>query len=117
MIKLENMTLPSGRKLVFDCDYRDTKCRLLSSNGNYIAEGKGWSRIDALWMLYCDRLVAYGLERYTFPMREATIAELVNRHDRYHARILNELWELHNEARQGIPKEKPRKADPWEVVR
>ena len=104
MIKLENMTLPSGRKLVFDADYRDTKCRLLSSNGNYIAEGKGWSRIDALWMLYLDRL-------------EATRRETTPRHERYNARIANELWELHNEARQGIPKEKPRKADPWGIIR
>ena len=105
MVRLEDeMTLPSGRKLVFDCDYRDSKCRLLFCNGNYIAEGRGWSRIDALWMLYCDRL-------------EAARRETTPRHERYQARILNELWELVNEARLGIPKEKPRKADPWEVIR
>jgi len=115
-MRLTDMTLPSGRKLIFDCDYRDITCRLVSSLDGYIGEGKGWSRIDALWML-CFRLVKQYTRDVMLPREADAIAKLENRHDRYHARILNELWELYHEAKAGIPKPKPQKADPWEVVR
>lgn len=112
-MKLENMTLPSGRKLIFDCDYRDITCRLVSSLGGYIGEGKGWSRIDALWMVYFTLADQYCIGFAPFTAEQ--IAALENRHDRYRAYILNELWELHNDAKTGIPK--PSKSDVWGVVR
>ena len=104
MIKLENMTLPSGRKLEFAHGSTGHQCRLISSKSNAILDmGDAASRLDALAALIqqCDQ----------------RMMRLYDRHHEYWYRVSTELRQLHNEARQGIPKEKPRKADPWGIIR
>ena len=102
MKKLENMTLPSGRRLVFAYGRGGFQCHLISSKSRRIFDiGEGGSRCDAL-----AALTQQAIQR---------MMRYYGQHHTYWYSIACELRQVLNEAKAGIPK--PRKSDVWGVVR